>query len=174
MANINFITTVNNSYSQALYELCVEDNVINEVEKEITSILKLIIENLEFKNLIKNPTITDLVGGIQYVTLGDEEAKRRGSSKSILERKAPPTFDAAIEIQDTNTWVIHDNIEQSVDSLLQGQNFPIQQRSLINQNGSTNLVDCRIIYNQKDNSLFITTYTLVFSKTKTKKVYKIC
>ncbi len=124
------------------------------------------------ENLIKNPTITDLVGGIQYVTLGDEEAKRRGSSKSILERKAPPTFDAAIEIQDTNTWVIHDNIEQSVDSLLQGQNFPIQQRSLINQNGSTNLVDCRIIYNQKETGSGINT-SAKFSgnETKQKKNY---
>ena len=44
------------------------------------------------ENLVKNPTITDLIGGIQYVTLGDEEAKRIGSSKSILERKAPPTL----------------------------------------------------------------------------------
>merc|ERR1712196_542892 len=67
------------------------------------------------ENLIKNPTITDLIGGIQYVTLGDEEAKRRGSSKSILERKAPPTFDVAIEIHDPKTWIIHENIQQSVD-----------------------------------------------------------
>jgi stage III sporulation protein SpoIIIAA len=69
------------------------------------------------ENLIKNPTITDLIGGIQYVTLGDEEAKRRGSSKSILERKAPPTFEVAVEIHDAKTWVIHENIEQSVDLL---------------------------------------------------------
>eukprot|EP00966_Prymnesium_polylepis_P337368 7392003-Prymnesium_polylepis.6 len=55
------------------------------------------------ENLIKNPTITDLIGGIQYVTLGDEEAKRRGSSKSILERKAPPTFEVAVEIHNTKT-----------------------------------------------------------------------
>merc|ERR1712046_472803 len=71
------------------------------------------------ENLIKNPTITDLIGGVQYVTLGDEEAKRRGSSKSILERKAPPTFEVAVEIHDTKTWIIHENIEQSVDLLLQ-------------------------------------------------------
>ena len=83
------------------------------------------------ENLIKNPTITDLIGGIQYVTLGDEEAKRRGSSKSILERKAPPTFDAAIEIHEPNVWVIHDNIQQSVDFILQGQNFITQRLSLI-------------------------------------------
>ena len=99
------------------------------------------------ENLIKNPVITDLIGGIQYVTLGDEEAKRRGSSKSILERKAPPTFDVAIEIRDPNTWTIHEDIEKSVDYLLQGQNFLIQTRSLLNQ---TNKVDCKIFYNQKE------------------------
>jgi stage III sporulation protein SpoIIIAA len=106
------------------------------------------------ENLIKNPTIADLVGGIQYVTLGDEEAKRRGSSKSILERKTPPTFDMAVEIRDPKVWAIHYNIEQSVDFLLQGQNFPIQRRSLIhNDTKAEILVDCKIIYNQKESSL---------------------
>ena len=108
------------------------------------------------ENLVKNPTITDLIGGIQYVTLGDEEAKRRGSSKSILERKAPPTFDAAIEIHDTNIWAIHDNIEQSVDFLLQGQNFPIQRRSLINETNTETVVDCKIFYNQKESDTIYT------------------
>jgi stage III sporulation protein SpoIIIAA len=101
------------------------------------------------ENLIKNPTISDLIGGIQYVTLGDEEAKRRGSSKSILERKAPPTFDAAVEIHDPTTWAIHDNIQQSVDLLLQGQNFLIQKRTLIKKENSRVVVDCKIFYNQK-------------------------
>merc|ERR1711907_272910 len=100
------------------------------------------------ENLIKNPTITDLIGGIQYVTLGDEEAKRRGSSKSILERKAPPTFEVAIEIHNPNTWVIHDNIEKSVDLFLQGQNVLIQKRSLIKNPNAETLVDCKIFYNQ--------------------------
>ena len=102
------------------------------------------------ENLIKNPTITDLIGGIQYVTLGDEEAKRRGSSKSILERKAPPTFDTAVEIHDPNTWAIHDNIEQSVDFLLQGQNFFIQRRSLIKNTNAETFVECKIFYNKKE------------------------
>ena len=100
------------------------------------------------ENLIKNPTVTDLIGGVQYVTLGDEEAKRRGSSKSILERKGPPTFDIAIEIHDPQTWVIHENVEQSVDLLLQGKSLPVQKRSLI-QNYN-NLIDCKITYNQKE------------------------
>jgi stage III sporulation protein SpoIIIAA len=98
------------------------------------------------ENLIKNPTITDLIGGIQYVTLGDEEAKRRGSSKSILERKAPPTFDIAIELPNSQTWIIHENIEKSVDLFLQGQIVPVQKRSFILPGKS--LIDCKIIYNQ--------------------------
>jgi len=102
------------------------------------------------ENLIKNPTITDLIGGIQYVTLGDEEAKRRGSSKSILERKAPPTFEVAIEIHDPKTLVIHDNIEQSVDRFLQGQSLPIQKRVI--STNTNNFIDCQIIYNQKESS----------------------
>ncbi len=102
------------------------------------------------ENLIKNPTITDLIGGIQYVTLGDEEAKRRGTSKSILERKAPPTFDVAIEIHDTKTWVIHDNIEYSVDLVLQGQPLPVQRRTINGQ--SNNFVECRIVKTQKEST----------------------
>jgi len=98
------------------------------------------------ENLIKNPTITDLIGGVQYVTLGDEEAKRRGSTKSILERKAPPTFDIAIELPNPQTWIIHDNIEKSVDLFLQGQIVPVQKRSFILP--GKRIIDCKIIYNQ--------------------------
>ena len=100
------------------------------------------------ENLIKNPTITDLVGGIQYVTLGDEEAKRRGSAKSILERKTPPTFDIAVEIHDSQTWVIHDNIENSVDLLLRGQNPLLQKRNL--KNGQNVNINCEISYNENE------------------------
>ena len=75
-------------------------------------------------NVLKNPTTTDLVGGIQYVTLGDEESKRRGSPKSVLERKASATFDIALEVQDSKTFIIHQNVEQSVDLLLQNK-FPL-------------------------------------------------
>ena len=103
------------------------------------------------ENLIKNPTITDLIGGIQYVTLGDEEAKRRGSSKSILERKAPPTFEVAVEIHDAKTWIIHENIEQSVDLLLQGQPLPLQERKLSNL--GNNIIQCGVIPNTKDSRI---------------------
>jgi stage III sporulation protein SpoIIIAA len=74
--------------------------------------------NLE--SLLQNPTLSDLVGGIQPVTLSDEEARRRGTQKTVLERKAPPTFDVLIEIQDKNTLVIHDKVEEVVDMTLRG------------------------------------------------------
>ena len=71
-------------------------------------------------NLMSNPTLADLIGGIQAVTLGDEEAKRRGTQKTVLERKAPPTFDTIIEIRDINTLAIHHDVAETVDALLQG------------------------------------------------------
>jgi stage III sporulation protein SpoIIIAA len=73
------------------------------------------------ENLMLNPTLADLIGGIQTVTLGDEEARRRGTQKSVLERKAPPTFDVVIEIQDRGKVAVHENVADVVDSLLRGQ-----------------------------------------------------
>ena len=78
------------------------------------------------ENLIKNPSLADLMGGIQYVTLSDEEAKRRGTQKSILERKASPAFDLVIEINEQNFWTIHEDVKNSVDLLLRGT-FLIRQ-----------------------------------------------
>jgi len=72
-------------------------------------------------NLMMNPTLADLIGGIQSVTLSDEEARRRGTQKSILERKAPPTFDVLIEIQERNRLAVHDDIARAVDALLRGR-----------------------------------------------------
>ncbi|MBV9355633.1 MAG: AAA family ATPase, partial [Chloroflexi bacterium] len=72
-------------------------------------------------NLIMNPTLSDLVGGIQSVTLGDEEARRRGTQKSILERKAPPTFDVVVEIQQWDRVAVHENVADVVDELLRGE-----------------------------------------------------
>ncbi len=69
-------------------------------------------------NLLLNPTLSDLVGGIEAVTLSDEEARRRGTQKTVLERRAPPTFDVLIEIQHRNRFAIHTDIMSSVDSLL--------------------------------------------------------
>jgi stage III sporulation protein SpoIIIAA len=78
------------------------------------------------ENLIKNPSLVDLIGGIQYVTLSDEEAKRRGTQKSILERKSYPAFEIVIEINYTNSWTIHEDVKNSVDLLLRG-NFIMDQ-----------------------------------------------
>ncbi|MBI2858918.1 MAG: AAA family ATPase [Chloroflexi bacterium] len=72
-------------------------------------------------NLIMNPTLSDLVGGVQSVTLGDEEAKRRGTQKSILERKAPPTFQVLVEIQDWERVTVHHDVGEAVDTILRGK-----------------------------------------------------
>ncbi len=70
------------------------------------------------ENLLQNPTLSDLVGGIQAVTLSDEEARRRGTQKTVLERKAPPTFDVLIEIQDKDRLAVHHDVAEVVDRLL--------------------------------------------------------
>lgn len=72
------------------------------------------------ENLLMNPTLSDLVGGIQTVTLSDEEARRRGTQKTVLERKAPPTFDVLIEILDYHRLAIHHDVAQTVDRMLRG------------------------------------------------------
>ena len=67
-----------------------------------------------------NPTLSDLIGGIQSVTLGDEEARRRRTQKSVLERKAPPTFDVIVEIQDRERVAVHSDVAETVDAMLRG------------------------------------------------------
>lgn len=81
------------------------------------------------ENLLMNPTLMDLVGGIQSVTLSDEEARRRGTQKSILERKAPPTFDILVEILARNRVAIHNDVAASVDALLRGRPAPPEIRT---------------------------------------------
>jgi stage III sporulation protein SpoIIIAA len=79
-------------------------------------------------NLMLNPTLTDLIGGIQTVTLGDEEARRRRSQKSVLERKAPPTFDVIVEILDRERVVVHSDVADTVDALLRGDPISAELR----------------------------------------------
>jgi len=79
-------------------------------------------------NIMMNPTLADLVGGIQSVTLSDEEARRRGTQKSILERKAPPTFDVVIEIKDWHHLAVHHNVAEAVDAILRGRPLPAELR----------------------------------------------
>lgn len=82
------------------------------------------------ENLIKNPTLSDLIGGIQSVTLGDDEARRRGSQKTVLERKAPPTFEIAVEMWERQKWVIHEEVAQTVDNILRGRQIIPQLRQV--------------------------------------------
>ncbi len=80
------------------------------------------------ENLMLNPTLSDLIGGIQTVTLGDEEARRRGTQKSVLERKAPPTFDMMVEILDRDRVAVHLDVAEVVDSILRGMPLPPEIR----------------------------------------------
>lgn len=84
----------------------------------------------ELSNLIKNPTLSDLVGGIQSVTLGDEEARRRRTQKTVLERAAEPTFPLAVEMHSRHRWLIHSEVASTVDLLLRGQVARPQVREL--------------------------------------------
>lgn len=80
-------------------------------------------------NLMLNPTLSDLIGGIESVTLSDDEARRRGTQKTVLERRAPPTFDVLIEIQTRDKLVIHEDVAASVDGILRGRVLPVEVRS---------------------------------------------
>ena len=101
-------------------------------------------------NLIMNPTLSDLIGGIHSVTLGDDEARYRGTQKTVLERKAPPTFDVVIEIHNWDTVAVHDNVIKVVDAWLRGfpavpevrskdsQGFLVRKRNKGNSTNSLN------------------------------------
>ncbi|MYB85348.1 MAG: AAA family ATPase [Chloroflexi bacterium] len=82
------------------------------------------------ENLLVNPTLSDLVGGVQTVTLGDEEARRRRTQKTILERKAPPTFDVLVEIQSWNSVAVHADVAKTVDAVLRGRTVTPETREL--------------------------------------------
>lgn len=81
------------------------------------------------ENLLLNPTLSDLVGGIQAVTLSDEEARRRGTQKTVLERRAPPTFDVLIEIQSRDRLIVHEDVAAAVDGILRSRPLPAEVRS---------------------------------------------
>jgi len=80
------------------------------------------------ENLLLNPTLSDLVGGIESVTLSDEEARRRGTQKTVLERRAPPTFDVLIEIQERQRLLVHRDVTDSVDRMLRGEPLALELR----------------------------------------------
>ncbi len=81
------------------------------------------------ENLMLNPTLADLVGGIQSVTLSDDEARRRGTQKTVLERRAPPTFDVLIEIQTRNRLIVREDVAAAVDGILRGNLMPVELRA---------------------------------------------
>lgn len=82
------------------------------------------------ENLLLNPTLSDLVGGIESVTLSDEEARRRGTQKTVLERRAPPTFDVLIEMQDRQRLLVHSDVTTSVDAMLRGEPVHVELRHI--------------------------------------------
>ncbi|MEJ2738555.1 MAG: R3H domain-containing nucleic acid-binding protein, partial [Dehalococcoidia bacterium] len=82
------------------------------------------------ENLMMNPTLSDLIGGIQTVTLGDDEARRRRTQKSVLERKAPPTFDIVVEMQDRDRVIVHPDVTEAVDTLLHSKKQNVETRWL--------------------------------------------
>jgi stage III sporulation protein SpoIIIAA len=92
-------------------------------------------------SLLVNPTLNDLLGGIQTVTLSDEEARRRGTQKSVLERKSPPTFDVLIEIQERDRVVVHAPLAETVDEALRGRVRPPQLRTRDEQGAIVSRVD---------------------------------
>ncbi|MFM7887340.1 MAG: R3H domain-containing nucleic acid-binding protein, partial [Pseudanabaena sp.] len=95
----------------------------------------------QLANLIKNPTLSDLIGGIQSVTLGDEEMRRRGlPQKSILERKAQPTFDIAVEMWERYRWAVHSDVATTIDMLLRDRDPGRQIRS-VNDGGEVTTTD---------------------------------
>lgn len=81
------------------------------------------------ENLMLNPTLSDLVGGIGSVTLSDDEARRRGTQKTVLERRAPPTFDILIEIQTRDRMIVIPDVAAAVDGMLRGRPLPVEQRT---------------------------------------------
>jgi len=96
------------------------------------------------ENLMLNPTLMDLVGGIQSVTLSDEEARRRGTQKSILERKAPPTFDVLIEIVGRDRLVIHHDVAAAVDAILRSRPKPPEVRYR-DEDGKVHIEEARLV-----------------------------
>lgn len=91
------------------------------------------------ENLLQNPTLMDLVGGVHAVTLSDEEARRRGTQKTVLERKAPPTFNVMIEIQQRGRLAVHHNVGEVVDRFLRGTPLEPETRTR-GEDGSVEIV----------------------------------
>ena len=103
-------------------------------------------------NLMQNPTLSDLIGGIESVTLGDEEARRRGTQKTILERRSPPTFEVLIEIQSFARLAIHEDVAATVDALLRGFDAEAEIR-VIGRGGEIETVERMPLHSNRDEPL---------------------
>ena len=84
----------------------------------------------DLANLMVNPTLVDLVGGVDSVTIGDDEARRRGTAKTVLERKAPPTFDIVVELLAPAHVAVFPNVSEAVDSMLRGESAGAEERRI--------------------------------------------
>lgn len=123
------------------------------------------------ENLIKNPVLSDLVGGIQSVTLGDDEAKRRACQKTVLEREKQPTFDIVIEIIDRNTLAVYPNTSEAVDCILRGWPIkPVIRKVDMTQPQEPNLVEK---INQLDSKITFANNSLNFSFSREKYVNEV-
>jgi stage III sporulation protein SpoIIIAA len=96
-------------------------------------------------NLMQNPTLSDLIGGIESVTLGDEEARRRGTQKTVLERRAPPTFEALVEIQAFDRVAVIEDVAKTVDLLLRGFDGEAEVRTIDSEGGVVNVEQVPIL-----------------------------
>src|SRR5215212_3986181 len=94
---------------------------------------------IQLENLLANPTLSDLVGGIQAVTLGDEEARRRGTQKTVLERRAPPTFDVLVEIHAWQTLAVYNDVAAAVDALL-ADALPSPEQRIVGTEGQVQIM----------------------------------
>ncbi|GMV89125.1 MAG: hypothetical protein AMXMBFR81_20560 [Chthonomonas sp.] len=127
-------------------EVIVIDEIGNEMEAQAARTIaergvQLIgtAHGQTLENLMLNPTLSDLIGGIQAVTLSDDEARRRGTQKTVLERKAPPTFDVVIELVDFDRLAVHHNVQKTVDLVLRGLT-PRPEIRVRNTNGEFEVV----------------------------------
>jgi stage III sporulation protein SpoIIIAA len=102
------------------------------------------------ENLLINPTLSDLLGGIESVTLSDEEARRRGTQKTVLERRSPPTFDVLIEILERDAVAVHDDVSQAVDAHVRGYPIPPEIRRR-NENGEIHIEKAALQKNPQSN-----------------------
>lgn len=95
------------------------------------------------ENLMNNPMLSDLIGGLESVTLGDDTARSRNSQKSVLERRAPSTFPVLVEMRERDLWVQHD-VEESVDALLLGDMPYVKVRALLLSHHIAGMMYCRV------------------------------